>query len=347
MKLKRKRIKIGFVVFLLGCIVLFCYQFLFSKKVEVFPVSSLNQGSNSEVLQISGIAYDPQSQKILPDADKRVSEIYVQKGQTVQKGTPLFKYDVSSVEIALNKNELKIQQLQNKIQTLQVKQEGQKEQIQSYQLELKREQLEQEKNQMVLKNGIYYSDYDGVVQNVKNISHDSHPEEPFMEIAGGQGMKVNIELPESELEKIKVKDEVYFHTMDMSKSYQGEIMQKDSYPEKIDGNISYYRVVAWIQEAEDLKTGTELEVSFPQNQDFGIWLENAYIRNENNKKYVYKVGKNGRLKKTYIKTGQTNYGMATEVLSGLKETDQIAFPYGKDVKEGARIQKSVEGGEKS
>ena len=167
-----------------------------------------------------------------------------------------------------------------------------------------------------------------------------------MEIAGGHGMKVNIELPESELKKIKVKDEVYFNTMDMSKSYQGKIIQKDSYPEKVEANTSYYRAVAWIEEADDLKTGTELEVSFPQNQNFGIWLENAYIRNEDQKKYVYKVGKNGRLQKSYIKTGQTNYGMATEVLSGLKETDQIAFPYGKSVKEGAKIKINSEGGDK-
>ena len=41
------------------------------------------------------------------------------------------------------------------------------------------------------------------------------------------------------------------------------------------------------------------------------------------------------LKKQYVVTGRTVYGSAVEIKSGLTEEDMIAFPYGKDVVEGA------------
>ena len=71
-----------------------------------------------------------------------------------------------------------------------------------------------------------------------------------------------------------------------------------------------------------------------------IYLQKAYIRTEGRQSYVYKEGKNGRLTKQYIKTGETIYGQYVEVLSGITMDDNLAFPYGKNVKEGAKVQLS-------
>ena len=51
--------------------------------------------------------------------------------------------------------------------------------------------------------------------------------------------------------------------------------------------------------------------------------------------YVFVQGKNGRLEKRYVTVGKSLWGSYTEIRSGLSETDYIAFPYGKNVKEGA------------
>ena len=58
--------------------------------------------------------------------------------------------------------------------------------------------------------------------------------------------------------------------------------------------------------------------------------------------YVMKEDKDGRLKKQKVKTGKTYYGQAVEILSGLDGSEYIAFPYGKNVKEGVRVRETDE-----
>ena len=58
--------------------------------------------------------------------------------------------------------------------------------------------------------------------------------------------------------------------------------------------------------------------------------------------YVMKEDKNGRLKKQKVKTGKTYYGQAVDILSGLDGSEYIAFPYGKNVKEGVRVRETDE-----
>ena len=56
--------------------------------------------------------------------------------------------------------------------------------------------------------------------------------------------------------------------------------------------------------------------------------------------YVYKKGKHGRLEKQYVEVGKNMYG-SIEIVFGLTMEDEIAFPYGRNVKEGAKT-KTVE-----
>lgn len=49
-----------------------------------------------------------------------------------------------------------------------------------------------------------------------------------------------------------------------------------------------------------------------------------------------KEDENGKLVKTYVRTGGTLWNSYTAVYDGLSEEDWIAFPYGKQVKEGAK-----------
>ncbi len=48
------------------------------------------------------------------------------------------------------------------------------------------------------------------------------------------------------------------------------------------------------------------------------------------------------VKKQYVRTGKTLYGSTIEVKEGLSIDDAIAFPYGKNVKEGAKTKVASE-----
>lgn len=180
---------------------------------------------------------------------------------------------------------------------------------------------------------------------------------PAVIVRGEDGMYVDVDVSEMSLDTVKVGGTIYCTSMETYEQYEAEIIDISPYPASgsnsdsgNDGmsnpNSSYYPVVAYIANADGLVTGETVEVSYSSQSmgtvsDEAIYLQKAYVRtDDDDRSYVYKEGKNGRLEKQYVKTGETLYGQYVEILSGLTMDDKIAFPYGKDVKEGAKVELS-------
>ena len=76
-----------------------------------------------------------------------------------------------------------------------------------------------------------------------------------------------------------------------------------------------------------------------QNQvqsENSLYIENMFVRTENGKSYVYVKNEKGILEKRDVKTGRDLYGSYTQILDGISSEDYVAFPYGKDVFDGAK-----------
>lgn len=130
-----------------------------------------------------------------------------------------------------------------------------------------------------------------------------------------------------------------------SGSFEAEVMDVSEYPVtgnsfygSSNPNVSYYAFTAVVSdktlqlEDQDWVT-VNYEASATENS---MVIQKAFVRNDNNKNYVYKDD-NGILKKQEISAGATvDSGYSVIVKGGLSEDDLIAFPYGKDVKEGAK-----------
>lgn len=180
---------------------------------------------------------------------------------------------------------------------------------------------------------------------------------PAIVVRGEDGMYVEVDVSELSLDTVKVGGTIYCTSLETYEQYEAEIIEISPYPASnsssdysYDGganpNSSYYPVVAYIAEADGLVTGESVEVTYNQQSmgtvsEESIYLQKAYVRTDDDgKSYVYKEGKNKRLEKQYVKTGETLYGQYVEILSGLTMDDKIAFPYGKGVKEGAKVELS-------
>lgn len=104
-------------------------------------------------------------------------------------------------------------------------------------------------------------------------------------------------------------------------------------------NASYYPFYALIDDSEGISQG-EAEIQFSEtmsNQRDAIYLELYFVREDSNgASYVMIKGEDGLLKKQIIETGKVVSNYAVEIVSGLTLQDQIAFPYGDDVFEGAQ-----------
>ena len=166
------------------------------------------------------------------------------------------------------------------------------------------------------------------------------------------GMYVKTSVSEMDLDTIQVGGTIRCTSWETGEEYEAVVKDISDFPTSESSsegmsnpNSSYYPIVAYIEDADGLSTGESVSISY-SSQSMGtvsedaIYLQKAYIRTEGRQSYVYKEGKNGRLTKQYIKTGETIYGQYVEVLSGITMDDNLAFPYGKNVKEGAKVQLS-------
>ena len=99
---------------------------------------------------------------------------------------------------------------------------------------------------------------------------------------------------------------------------------------------SYFPFRVFIDGSADLQAGRYVSVMFSAGTaESGIYLQNPFLRTENGKSYVYLMGADGKLEKRFVTTGKALWGSYTEILSGMTAEDLLAFPYGKNIKEGA------------
>jgi autotransporter-associated beta strand protein len=124
--------------------------------------------------------------------------------------------------------------------------------------------------------------------------------------------------------------------------YTGEVVSIGDFPTDQDnwngvGNptVSYYPFKAFVSEEADLEAGSHVSMSYsPSAAEQGIYLDKAFVRTEKGESYIYVRGAEGKLEKRTVRVGKVLWGSYYEILSGLSETDYLAFPYDKDLKTG-------------
>ena len=106
------------------------------------------------------------------------------------------------------------------------------------------------------------------------------------------------------------------------------------------GNMSYYPFTAVIKGDAELSNGEGVNLTvegLSSVSEDELYLDQMFVREEGNQYYVYKKGENGRLTKQYVEVGK-NISGTLEITGGITFEDEIAFPYGRDVKEGAKTE---------
>ena len=196
-----------------------------------------------------------------------------------------------------------------------------------------------------LKDGKVYSKVNGVVKTVHDMDDMPTDGSAFMVITGSEGLYIEGSVSELLLDKIKIGQPVTAYDYDSGNTYTGTISEIDSVPTDSnsyygDGNpnVSYYGYTAYIEDPSGLTAGQYLQLTIDSTDTESqnkIYIEQAYVREEDGKSYVYKDN-NGRLEKQYVETGSILWGSYIEILSGLTTDDNIAFPYGQNVADGVR-----------
>lgn len=228
-------------------------------------------------------------------------------------------------------------------------QEKEKE-IRDLDLEKRQGELELEQMKKISSDGIIKAEINGVVKELSELDNLPVDGSPILTVAGSEGLYVKGYLSELQLEDIEVGQTVYAYSWESGNNFEASITEISTYPStnyeswgEGNPNVSYYPYTAYIENTEGLHNGEYVDLTMTPNnagqQSDSIYIEKAYVRQEDNRKYVMKEDKNSCLVKQYVKTGKTAYG-SVEILSGLSMEDKIAFPYGKTAKEGVKVKSS-------
>lgn len=217
--------------------------------------------------------------------------------------------------------------------------------LKSLDIQHRQQLLQLESMQKTASDGIVYAEVDGVVKTVGDPEEYQQDGTAFLVVTGDEGLYVSGTISELLLGDVTVGTVVTANSWESGMTFEATITEISDYPVSGnswgDGNpnVSYYAYTAYIEDSSALRNGeyVDLMISTNQSETGGLFIEKAYVREENGKSYCMIADENGRLKKQYVVTGRTIYGSAIEIKSGLSEEDMIAFPYGKNAVEGAAV----------
>lgn len=219
--------------------------------------------------------------------------------------------------------------------------------IRGYQLDIKEANLEIKDIQKKLNNQTIKSTLNGVVKTVGDPEKESNDGKPLIQVVSSEGLYVQGTVSESKMNKLKVGATLSGYSYDNGVSFTAEVREISPYPSNNgqDGaNASSYPFTAYIADASGLSNNSWAELTLldeGDGQGQGIYLEKPFVRTENGQYYVMKDDGTGHLTKQIVQVGGIQYGTSYQITGGLSMDDKIAFPYGKDVREGAKTEEGT------
>lgn len=219
--------------------------------------------------------------------------------------------------------------------------------IRDYQLDIKETNLEIKDIQKKLNNQTIKSTLNGVVKTVGDPEKESNDGKPLIQVVSSEGLYVQGTVSESKMNKLQVGATLSGYSYDNGVSFTAEVREISPYPSDNgqDGaNASSYPFTAYIADASGLSNNSWAELTLldeGDGQGQGIYLEKPFVRTENGQYYVMKDDGTGHLTKQIVQVGGIQYGSSYQITGGLSMDDKITFPYGKDVREGAKTEEGT------
>lgn len=216
-------------------------------------------------------------------------------------------------------------------------------QLRDYQLDLKEVQLELDKMEKDMKNQTVNSTINGVVKVAQDpqLALESNSSDPLIQVVSSEGLYIQGTVSEMQLDDFTVGQILNGYCYDNGVSFQAEVVEVSPYPVESysDGSSSVYPFTAYISDATGLSNYSYAELTSTANGMSGgssVIVEKPFIRSEDGQYYVMKDDGDGHLVKQVVQIQGILYGSSYQISSGLTMQDKIAFPYGKNVKEGAK-----------
>ena len=220
--------------------------------------------------------------------------------------------------------------------------------IRDLDLSIRKSQVEYDRMEKEVNDGMVRSTISGTVKSVLSAEDAKANGKPVIQVSGGGGYYVEGAVGELMLGTIVPGQTVTINSWESGGTYDGQVVEVSDYPvsdanawSEGNSNVSYYPFKVFINEDADLREGEYVSIMYSSSGSMAnfepkLYLQTMFILTDGGKSYVYVRNDENLLEKREIATGRNLWGSYLEVKSGLTREDWIAFPYGKEVKDGAK-----------
>ncbi|MBR6322459.1 MAG: biotin/lipoyl-binding protein [Lachnospiraceae bacterium] len=223
--------------------------------------------------------------------------------------------------------------------------------ITDLELEIRIAEVNLEKAKAEVNDGTVCAQLDGVIESVLPIEEMGASLDAVLVLSGGGGYYVTGSIGEFDREKIVIGQTVSVMSYMNGMMYEGTITEVGDRPAQQNGwsggnnNVSWYPFTVFVDSSAELQEGDWVGITYnaqnSEETDSAWYLEKFMIRSDNGRYYVYKRGEDGLLVKQYISTGKIVWSEYYEIRGGITMDDYIAFPYGRDVTDGAETNEAT------
>lgn len=307
----------------------------------------------------SGVSQDPQQPPAGGTTAKKLVSVTVKPWNNGFKKFTDGAPDYGDKKAEIEKLQRKIAQIQELLDTSMTQLDLNKailekaQAVKEQEVNLKVAKLKLNKKLAELGDGNVYAEFDGTVKAVRDPDEAYNNSEAVVELSGGGGYYVTGTLSEMDLGSVQVGDSVSISSWMTGAACEGTIVSIDDYPTSNgnnwgDGNsnVSYYPFKVFVTEDANLQPNDYVDIQYQKDtsaEESGssLYLQSMFIRTDNGKSYVMARGEDGRLEQRWVQTGRDLWGSYTQIRGGLTIDDYVAFPYGRDVVEGAHTQEAT------
>lgn len=208
--------------------------------------------------------------------------------------------------------------------------------------------LKYEKMRKEIASGTILSTVNGQIKSVGDPAAGADANTPFISVTSQDGFYLKGTVNELNREELFVGQHISVTNMETGMMAEAEITSISDYPVSDNAssygtnpNTSNYPFTAFLSETSGFKNNQSVSINITSDENSTnskLYIPKAYVREDGGEYYVFIADEKGRLKKQVIEAGATMYGYYQEVKSGLANEDLIAFPYGKNVKEGVKTE---------
>ena len=256
---------------------------------------------------------------------------------------------VRQLEKQLEDIQLLMNEAHSKLELTKLQNEKRRE-ISQREVELKIAQLELRRLRSEIEDGVVCCTIDGTVTVVRDANEAYKEGTALVEVSGGGGYYIEGAVSELALGTVSVGQSVEINSWMTGTVCTGEIVEISSYPTENanawsegNTNVSFYPMRVFVDESAGLREDDWVDMSYETAGNGGCpwYLDKMFIRSENGRSYVFVQGEDELLEKRFIQTGASLWGSYTGIKGGITPEDYLAFPYGKDVVDGAKTRQAT------